>query len=155
MTQTALLAAVRLAGIGVFLLTGVATAQVDAPVTDKRQAVLQKVCSTCHAMDEVTTRRSRSQWEDLLYKMIDLGAKGTDQEFRTILNYLAGEHGRVNVNRGSASELSTVLGLTKQQAASVVAHRREHGKFENFDAFSQTPGIDAGRLESLRDAISY
>ena len=72
-----MLGAVRFAAIGVLLFTGIAMAQDDAPAADKRQAVLQKVCSTCHAMDEVSARRSRSQWEDLLYKMIDLGAKGT------------------------------------------------------------------------------
>ena len=90
-----------------------------------------------------------------MYKMIDLGAKGTDQEFRTVLDYLASEHGRVNVNRGSASELSAVLGLTAQQASAVVAYRREQGKYENFEAFTKTPGLDAAVLEPLRDAIIY
>ena len=87
--------------------------------------------------------------------MIDLGDKGTDQELRTVLDYLASEHGRVNVNRGSASELSAVLGLTAQQASAIVSHRREHGKYENFEAFAKTPGLDAAKLEKLRDAIIY
>jgi competence ComEA-like helix-hairpin-helix protein len=138
------------------LSTGAAMAQNEgAPAADKRHAVFQKICSTCHPMDKITARRSRSQWEDVLYKMIDLGAKGTDQEFRTILDYLTSEYGRVNVNRGPAGELSAVLGLTKQQASAIVAHRREHRKFENFDALAQMPGIDVGQLEKLRDAISY
>jgi competence ComEA-like helix-hairpin-helix protein len=106
-------------------------------------------------MDNVGARRTRSQWEDLMYKMIDLGAKGTDQEFRTILDYLASEHGRVNVNRGSAAELAAVLGLTAQQSSAVVSHRREHGKYENFEAFAKTPGLDVEKLQELRDAISY
>lgn len=138
------------------LCTGAAMAQDErAPAEDKRHAVFLKVCGTCHPMDKITARRSRSQWEDLLYKMIDLGAKGTDQEFRTILDYLTSEYGRVNVNRGPASELSAVLGLTKQQASAVVAYRREHGKFESFDDLAQMPGIDVGELEKLRDAINY
>ena len=70
-------------------------------------------------------------------------------------DYLASEHGRVNVNRGSASELSAVLGLTAQQASAIVNHRRERGKYENFEAFAQTPGLDAAKLEKLREAISY
>jgi competence ComEA-like helix-hairpin-helix protein len=48
-----------------------------------------------------------------------------------------------------------VLGLTKQQASAVVAYRREHGKFEDFEALAQVPGIDAAKLEPLQDAISY
>lgn len=135
--------------------TGGATAEDGGTTVDKRHALFQKLCTTCHAMDNAGARRTRSQWEDLLYKMIDLGAKGTDQEFRTVLDYLASEHGRVNVNRGSASELSAVLGLTAQQASAIVSHRRERGKYENFEAFAQTPGLDAARLEKLREAISY
>jgi len=135
--------------------TAAAAAQDAAPPVDKRHALFQKICTTCHAMDNVGARRTRSQWEDLMYKMIDLGAKGTDQEFRTILDYLASEHGRVNVNRGSASELSAVLGLTAQQASAIVSYRREQGKYENFEAFAKTPGLDVAKLQELRDAISF
>ncbi len=137
------------------LSAGGAAAQEPGAPVDKRHAVFLKVCSTCHAMDAIDVRRTRSQWEDVLYKMIDLGAKGSDREFGTILEYLASEYGRVNVNRSPASELSAVLGLTKQQAGAVVEHRREHGKFEDFDALAQVPGLDAGKLENLQDAISY
>lgn len=136
-------------------LTGAAAGQDAASAVDKRHAVFQKICTTCHAMDNVGARRTRSQWEDLMYKMIDLGAKGTDQEFRTVLDYLASEHGRVNVNRGSASELSAVLGLTAQQASAIVSHRREHGRYESFEDFVKTPGLDAAKLEKLREAMSY
>lgn len=130
-------------------------AQEEAAPSDKRHAVFQKVCSPCHAQVKLDVRRTKSQWEDVIYKMIDLGAKGSDEEFRTILGYLTNRYGRVNVNRSPANDLSAVLGLTKQQASAVVAYRREHGKFENFEALAQVPGIDAAKLEPLQDAISY
>lgn len=151
MTKNTLMAA---AGAWLAFTGAVAAQDADAAV-DKRHAVFQKVCTTCHAMDNVGGRRTRAQWEDLLYKMIDLGAKGSNKEFQTVLEYLASEYGRVNVNRGSASELSAVLGLTAQQAGVIVNHRREHGKYENFEAFAKTPGLDAAKLENLREAISY
>jgi competence protein ComEA len=143
------------AALILFLFASGARAQNGDAPADKRHAVFERLCTTCHPMDKITARRSRSQWEDLLYKMIDLGAKGSDEEFRTILDYLSSEYGRVNVNRGPAGELSAVLGLTKKQASAVVAYRREHGKFKSFDDLAQIPGIDAGELEKLRDAISY
>lgn len=147
----------NLLGAAAILLwfTGAAAAQDEAASVDKRHAVFQRVCSACHAMDNVGGRRTRAQWEDLIYKMIDLGAKGSEKDFQTTLEYLASAYGRVNVNRGSASELSAVLGLTAQQAGAVVSHRREHGKFEDFESFVKTPGLDAAKLENLRDAISY
>ncbi|HKX29790.1 MAG TPA: c-type cytochrome [Blastocatellia bacterium] len=60
------------------------------------RAVVQKICGTaCHALERATVSpRSRAQWEDVISKMISMGAKGTDEEFATVLNYLATNHGR-------------------------------------------------------------
>ena len=68
----------------------------DSPPTKE---VFQRVCSKCHELEQVTaSRRSRAQWEDVIDKMITLGAKATDAEFNTILGYLIRQYGRVNVN---------------------------------------------------------
>jgi len=73
------------------------------------KALLQKVCATCHELERVTaSRRSRSQWGETLEKMIGLGAKGTDQEFATILAYLVRQYGRVNVNTATAVEIAVI-----------------------------------------------
>ena len=80
-------------------LSGIAILQpavgMQSPQADAR-AVVQKVCgSTCHALERATVSpRSRAQWEDVISKMISMGAKGTDEEFATVLNYLASNHGR-------------------------------------------------------------
>lgn len=130
-------------------------AQAVHAAVDKRQALVQELCSKCHPMETISARRTRSQWEDILYKMIDLGAKGSDKQFRAALDYLASDYGRVNVNRGPASELSAVLGLTRQQAGSIVRYRREHGKFENIDALAEMLGMDVGEFEKVREAMSF
>ena len=58
-------------------------------------AVTQKTCATCHAMERVTvSRRSRAQWEEVISKMVALGAKGTDEELTIVLNYLTTNFGR-------------------------------------------------------------
>lgn len=74
----------------------------QSPQVDGR-AVAQKVCGTsCHALERATgTPRSRAQWEDVMSKMISMGAKGTDEEFAVVLNYLAANHGR-DANAGTA-----------------------------------------------------
>lgn len=66
------------------------TTQVDA------RAITQKVCgSSCHALERATVSpRSRAQWEDVMSKMISMGAKATDEEYTIVLNYLATNHGR-------------------------------------------------------------
>src|SRR6185503_20560275 len=80
-------------------LSGIAvlrpTVAMQSPQADAR-AVVQKVCGTaCHALERATvTPRSRAQWEDVISKMISMGAKGTDEELTTVLNYLATNYGR-------------------------------------------------------------
>lgn len=72
--------------------------QVDA------KAITQKVCgSSCHALERATVSpRNRAQWEDVMSKMISMGAKATDEEYAIVLNYLATNHGR-DANAGTAN----------------------------------------------------
>lgn len=79
-------------------VTATSTTQADA------RAVVVKVCgSSCHALDRATVSpRSRAQWEDVISKMVSMGAKGTDEELAVVLNYLATTHGR-DANAGTAN----------------------------------------------------
>jgi len=86
--------------------------------------------------------------------MITLGAKGTEEEFATILSYLVRQYGRVDVNSATPDEIAEVVGLSAKDANVIVKHRQEIGKFDSFEALSKTPGVDVGKLEKNRDAIS-
>jgi cytochrome c oxidase cbb3-type subunit 3 len=80
-------------GIGAaILLLGPLAAYAQAP-PGAREAFL-KVCGSCHSVETVTSqRRTRSQWQENINSMIARGAKGTDEEFSLILNYLAAQYG--------------------------------------------------------------
>ncbi len=131
-------------------------APMRAAQTENQQAVLQKVCGTCHALDRVTaSRRSRAQWEETTDKMITAGAKATDEEFTAVINYLVSRYGRVNVNTAPAGEIAEALGLSDKEADAVVKQRQDKGKFEDFEALSKTPGVAVQKLEKSRDAISF
>ncbi len=55
---------------------------------------LQKVCSDCHAVETVTgQRRTRAQWQESISSMIARGAKGTEEEFALVLDYLTSQYG--------------------------------------------------------------
>src|ERR671930_962856 len=84
--------ALRLSGIAILQPT---VARSQSPQADAR-AVVQKICgAACHALERATVSpRSRAQWEDVISKMISMGAKGTDEELATVLNYLATNYGR-------------------------------------------------------------
>src|SRR3954447_3349606 len=63
------------------------------PPTGAREA-FQKVCGACHSLETVTSqRRTRPQWQESIASMIARGAKGTEEEFSLILDYLTIQYG--------------------------------------------------------------
>jgi cytochrome c oxidase cbb3-type subunit III len=56
---------------------------------DRGREAFQKVCGACHAVETATAeRRTRPQWQESINSMIARGAKGTDEEYSLILDYL-------------------------------------------------------------------
>ena len=89
---------------------------------------LLKVCGSCHQAERsASVRLTREGWEEVIADMIKRGAKGTDEEFGAVLEYLAthflGEAPRpLNINRATNIELESVAGLTRKEAAAVLAY---------------------------------
>ena len=153
------MATVAVAGaLGSALLTagGPGAALQETP-DDPALPVVARVCGKCHPLERVTAmRRSRSQWEEVITTMITArAAQVTDEEFDVILGYLTREYGRVNVNRAPAEDLVEVLHITDAGAGAIVAYRREHGPFVDFDALLKVPEVNREALEKRRDAITY
>jgi competence ComEA-like helix-hairpin-helix protein len=123
----------------------------------KAAQVFTTVCSRCHPIERVTVmRRTRAQWEEVITTMItSRGAQVSDDDFTTILDYLVKEFGRVDINRAPAEDIVEVLGVTDKIAGAIVAYRKEHGRFEDFDALAKVPGVDREELEKKREAISF
>src|SRR5215470_13860824 len=83
----------RLLFIAGILLAGTGYAQ--QPDLAKQREVFQKVCGGCHTPESaVTTRRSRDQWQEEIGRMVANGAKGTEEEFGIVLDYLTTQFGR-------------------------------------------------------------
>jgi competence ComEA-like helix-hairpin-helix protein len=139
------------------LTAGAESPQSGNQTDSKSQQVFATVCGRCHPLERVVaSRRSRSQWEEVISTMISArNAQVSDEEFDIVLNYLVKEHGRVDVNRAPAADLEEVLDVPEKVAAAIVAHRKEHGRFEDFDALAKVPGIDREQLEKKRDAITF
>ena len=91
-------------GIRIAALLLVPIAGVAQPPAGAREAFL-KVCGTCHAVETATAqRRTRAQWQENINSMIARGAKGSEQEFALILDYLASQYGpAVPGGRGAAT----------------------------------------------------
>src|SRR5229473_2551554 len=68
----------------------------------------EKICTQCHELERsISLRQDRDGWQATMNKMITLGAKGTDQEFQAVVDYLARNYAgeavpRINVNKARA-----------------------------------------------------
>jgi competence protein ComEA len=136
-------------------VAGVASAQGPAPEFPQSDAFL-KVCSSCHDAERVlSNRRTRTQWQEVIEKMIERGAEGTDSDFTAVEEYLVHQFGRVNINKALPRDIAAVLDLTPKDAEAIVAFRKTNGDFADFDSLCKVPEIDVEKLKKGRDGISF
>jgi competence protein ComEA len=127
----------------------------DAPGKD----AVVRVCGTCHEPQRsASVRLTREGWQDVIAKMVSLGAKGTDQELKQILDYLSehfkGEAAKpLNLNSATAIELESVAGLLRREAAAWIAHRTKNGPCKSLDDFKKIPGVPYKKIEERKDYL--
>jgi competence protein ComEA len=118
--------------------------------------VFQRICVLCHPPDRiVSVRKTKSEWEEVIDKMITKGAQVTDDNYQQIEDYLLRNYGKVNVNKAPKDDLVLVAGVTPAEADAIVKFRTDNGPFADFDAFTKVPGLDAKKLEEKRDAFMF
>jgi hypothetical protein len=62
----------------------------DAPGKD----VTVKICGNCHDIDVIAGyHQGKQAWSDMIAQMIEKGAEGTEDEFKTVLDYLVKNFG--------------------------------------------------------------
>jgi competence ComEA-like helix-hairpin-helix protein len=122
----------------------------------KGAATFARVCSLCHDGARILSiRRSKSQWTEVIEKMMERGAQVSDDDFTDVMDYLLRHYGRINVNKAEAEDLAIVAGLSKKDADAIVRHRDAQGDFPDFDALAKVPEIDIEKLNQAREAITF
>jgi competence protein ComEA len=126
------------------------------------KATTQKVCGSCHGAELVLGRQEdKDAWAGVVNDMIERGAKGTDDEFYEVVDYLATNFSKtspiikINVNKATAKDLEGALRLPEKQAAAMVHFREEKGDFKSIDDLKKVPGVDAGKIEANKNRLAY
>jgi competence protein ComEA len=124
------------------------------------KAPFLKICSNCHGPDNVIGKgQSADDWTEVLNKMIQNGAQGTDDEFGAILDYLSTNFppppDKVNVNTATAWNLRNWMNFSEKQANAVVDYRKQNGDFKTLDDLKKVPGLDAKMLDAKKDHITF
>jgi competence protein ComEA len=153
----ALLGAPLLAALAVS--APIASAQTQFPDGPGRAPFL-KICSNCHGPENVIGKgQSADDWTEVLNKMIQNGAQGTDEEFGAILDYLSTNFppppDKINVNTATAWNLRNWMNLPETQANAIVDFRKQNGDFKSLDDLKKVPGLDAKMLDSKKDHITF
>lgn len=120
------------------------------------KAPFLRVCSNCHGVESIVHgTRTRQEWTDVVDQMARFGAEASDQEFEQITAYLVRFYSPVRVNRATAKELESWLGLTPEMAAAIVSYREANGPFKDLDGLKHVPGLDWPKIESQKARIQF
>jgi competence ComEA-like helix-hairpin-helix protein len=119
--------------------------------------VTNRICSACHEAGVVVKyRNAKEDWESVVDDMRGRGADGSDDDFKSIVAYLARFFGpEVNVNRAAAPELESQLEITAAEAAAIVKYRESEGKFKDSSDLAKVPGLDVKKLEPIKQRIVF
>jgi competence protein ComEA len=125
------------------------------------KAETAKICSQCHELERsISLRQDRGGWQATVDKMVGLGAKGTDKEFQTVVEYLAKTYPgegipKIDVNQAEAIDLESGLTLKRSEAAAIIQYRKAHGNFKSIEDLKKVPGIDTAKIEAKKDRLIF
>ena len=120
--------AIRFGVVCSVLLTAASASAQQLP-DDPGKDLLLKVCGGCHQPERsASVRLTREGWEEVIADMIKRGAKGTDEEFGTVLEYLTkhflGDAPRpLNINRATTAP---------RDAAGIVASKKRYSRSDHW-----------------------
>lgn len=119
-------------------------------------------CTKCHGLEMFSAaRKSGSEWNLILDKMVEEGLEVTDTDAETVINYLTKYLGKntapakINVNKAAAKELEQALGLLDTEAEAIIKYRTAHGVFRDWRELTKVEGVEAGKIEAHKDQIEF
>jgi mono/diheme cytochrome c family protein len=108
------------------------------------KSIFENTCGGCHGADIVIGQTgTRDVWQDTVDSMRSRGALGTDDDFKTIVNYLTMYFGvPVNVNLTSAE-------------ADAIVKARTAAKIKDYAELSKVQGLDIKKLDPVKSRIKF
>ena len=126
----------------------------DGPGKDE----VLKICGTCHPAERgASVRLTREGWQDVMRKMMALGAKGTDEELnagpRVPRHALQGRRGgAAQPEHGDADPAQSIVGLLRKESAAWIAYRTKT-PCKTLDDLKKVAGVDFTKIEERRDRL--
>lgn len=125
------------------------------------RAEMEKLCKNCHELARsVSKKQDRDGWQQTMAKMVAFGMRGSDDEYKSIVDYLVKHYPAdpvppINLNTASAIELESRLSLRRSHAKLFLAYRDKVGKISSLEEVKKIPGVDYAKFEAKRDRIVF
>ncbi len=123
--------------------------------------VVERVCAPCHGLYNLVRRpRTRAAWEQTVENMRGMGAKGSDADFRMVVDYLARAYGvslpdKVNLNKAGYRLLTSFFALFPEEAEAIVKYREENGPFRALEDLKKVPRLEYRKVEAKKDRVEF
>jgi competence ComEA-like helix-hairpin-helix protein len=131
------------------------SAATGAKTLEAEKEAFGRVCGACHSTILIDELRSEPDWRETVGKMVQIGAKGTEEDFDHVMRYLARNWTKIEINSATAGQIADALGMKLELGAAVVKYRAEHGPFAGFADLKKVPGIAQADIESRKDRIVF
>jgi competence protein ComEA len=135
------------------------TAQAQLPEGPGRE-LAAKTCSQCHEPDRILAQhQDREGWAATVNKMVSLGLQASDADIKTIVDYLATvlpaeQVEKMNINKMTAVEFETNLGVSRPVSRAIVDYRDKNGDFKTLDDLKKVPGVDPAKVDAKKDRLT-
>jgi competence protein ComEA len=102
-------------------------------------------------------RDTREGWNNVIEDMIRRGAKGEEEEWAEVSDYLVAQFSpvRVNVNQATAAQIAEGLQVKAAVAAAIVKHREGNGAFKSIAELAKAAGLEEGFFDGKRGQIEF
>jgi competence protein ComEA len=118
--------------------------------------VVARICTMCHGTDYITdTQRTIPAWREIVELMKGYGAMATDDEWKTITDYIVVTLAALNANKAPASDVAQFFAVDAKVAEGVVAYRDKQGGFKTIDDLKKAPGLEAGKIDALQARLVF
>jgi len=130
----------------------------DGPGKD----ILLRACTGCHKAEEfVYYRHTKEEYQAIVQRMAQRGARASSHELDIIADYLAKnflkveDPNKINVNKATAKEIEAGLNLTAKEAEAIVGYRERHGDFHAWGDLLVIYGVDGKKIEAAKERMSF
>ena len=110
----------------------------------------------------MSRRENADGWNAIVLQMIKRGAKGSDDQFGEIVDYLSAHFPKKRKRRPRSRSIlpqrriwSRDWGFRKGRVSAIVRYREKEGPFKTFEDLAKVPGIDVSKLEAKKSRIDF